>query len=81
MNITTKFNVDDHIFTIKDCEVKEIVVNKIVVITGEDGPSIHYHEGRLLSGFNVEERNAYASREELIRKVSGLAPSCKVTQR
>lgn len=77
MNIKTKFNVGDHIFTINDCEVKEIVVDKIVVFVDNDGEHIHYHEGGLLTGTQVDERNAYASREELIRKISGFAPNAK----
>lgn len=77
MNIQTKFNVGDHIFTIKDCEVKEIVVDKVVIFADKDEVQISYQEGRLLSGINVDERNAYASREELIRKISGFAPNAK----
>ncbi|MFC2739161.1 MAG: hypothetical protein ACFN4H_03775 [Prevotella sp.] len=77
MNIKTKFNVGDHIFTIKDCEVKEIVVDKIVVFVDNDGEHIYYHEGGLLTGAHADELNAYASREELVRKISGFAPNAK----
>ena len=77
MNIKTKFNVGDHIFTIKDCEVKEIVVDKVVILADKDVEQIHYHEGKLLTGTHVNERNAYSSREELVRKISGFAPNAK----
>ena len=77
MNIKTKFNVGDHIFTIKDCEVKEIEVNKVVIFADNDGVQIHYHEGGLLTGTHVDERNAYSSREELVRKISGFTPNAK----
>ena len=65
MEIKTKFNVGDKIYTVDNCAIKELVVNRICIFVYNDRTNISY-ECDDFRNFSVTEENAFPSREALL---------------
>lgn len=69
MEIKTKFNIGDKIYTVENCAIKEVEVERISIFIGKDNePCIQYSSGDILlgGGTKVDERCAFPSREALL---------------
>lgn len=65
MNIKTKFNIGDTVYTVIDCEIVGYEVGKIFVFVYEDKePSISYQATD--HSLDINESFLFASKEELI---------------
>lgn len=62
MEVKTKFNVGDTIYTVEDCAIKEHVVQCIAIFVYKDKVNISYQCGKT----TVKEENAFPSREALL---------------
>lgn len=66
MDIKTKFNVGDKIYTVDNCAIKELVVNRICIFVYKEKPTIRYECDKDFHSFSIEEENAFPSREALL---------------
>lgn len=68
MNITTKFNVGDKLWTIKDCKAYEFEVDRISIYANNLKTDVYYYPkcDNMLSESHNED-NCYSSKEELIK--------------
>lgn len=69
MEIKTKFNVGDKIYTVDNCAIKELVVNRICIFVYKDRTNIRYEcdkDSQSYSISDVTEENAFPSREALL---------------
>lgn len=69
MEIKTKFNVGDKIYTVDNCAIKELVVNRICIFVYKDRTNISYECDDDLRNFSVTEENAFPSREALLYNI------------
>ena len=68
MEIKTKFNVGDKIYTVDNCAIKELVVNRICIFVYKE-TNISYECDNDLRNFSVTEGNAFPSREALLYNI------------
>lgn len=68
MEIKTKYNVGDKLWTVKNCKAYEFEVDRIYVCIGKEGqPSVTYYpKDGIMSSDSYTEQNCYKSREDLI---------------
>ena len=68
MEIKTKYNVGDKLWTVKNCKAYEFEVDRIYVSVGKEGkPSVTYYpKDGIISSDSYTEQNCYKSREDLI---------------
>lgn len=66
MEVKTKFNVGDTIYTVEDCAIKELVVSKICIFVYDNRTNISYECDDLLFSKSVTEQNAFPNREALL---------------
>mgnify|MGYP000049129599 FL=1 len=68
MEIKTKYNVGDKLWTVKNCKAYEFEVDRIYVSIGkEEKPSVTYYpKDGIISSDSYTEQNCYKSREDLI---------------
>ena len=66
MDIKTKFNVGDKIYTVVNCAIKELIVNRICIFVYKDRTNISYECDGDFRNFSVTEENAFPSREALL---------------
>ncbi len=70
MEIKTKFNVGDVLFTINDMHIVSFTVKSVSVFCDKDGKSISYfEEGKLLDSH--KEAECFTSKEELLAYIQG----------
>lgn len=70
MEIKTKFNVGDVLFTIKNMHVVSFTVQCVSVFCDKDRKSISYfEEGKLLNSHKEEE--CFTSKEKLLAYIQG----------
>ncbi len=70
MEIKTKFNVGDVLFTIKDVRIVSFTVGRVNVLCDKDIKRISYiEEGTLFASYNEDE--CFSSREELLAHIQG----------
>lgn len=69
MDIKTKFNVGDKIYTVDNCAIKELVVNRICIFVYKDRTNISYECDDDFRNFSVIEENAFPSREALLYNI------------
>ena len=66
MDIKTKFNVGDKIYTVVNCAIKELIVNRICIFVYKEKTSIRYECDKNSQSFSIGEENAFPSREALL---------------
>lgn len=69
MDIKTKFKIGDTIYTIDNCAIKELVVNRICIFVYEEKTRIRYECDKNSQSFTVGEENAFPSREALLYNI------------
>ena len=68
MDITTKFNVGDKLWTIKDCKTYEFEVGLINIYANNLKTDVYYYpKGDIMSSESFKEDNCYPSKEDLIK--------------
>lgn len=68
MDITTKFNVGDKLWTIKDCKAYEFEVDRIRIYANKTNTDVYYYpKCDVMSSESYKEDNCYSSKEELIK--------------
>ena len=67
MEIKTKYNVGDKLWTIKDCKAYEFEVEIISVYVNSESIDVKYYQkGNILSTDSHEEKNCFSTKTELI---------------
>lgn len=71
MEIKTKYNVGDKLWTIKDFRAYEFEVDRINVYINKEGKTdvSYYPERDIISSDSYSEQNCYQSREDLINGI------------
>lgn len=68
MEIKTKYNVGNKLWTIKDCKAIEFEVESLLINVNKDKNSISYYPKKdMFSSENYEENICFSSKEELIK--------------
>lgn len=68
MEIKTKYNVGDKLWTIKDCKAIEFEVGSLLINVNNDKKRISYYpKTDVFSTENYEEDICFSSKEELIK--------------
>lgn len=68
MEIKTKYNVGDKLWTIKDCKAIEFEVGSLLINVNKDKKRISYYpKADVFSTENYEEDICFSSKEELIK--------------
>ena len=65
MEVKTKFNVGDTIYTVEDCAIKKLVVSKICIFVYDNRTNISYECDDFFCK-SVTEQNAFPNREALL---------------
>jgi hypothetical protein len=67
MDIKTKFNVGDKLWTIKDFKAYEFEVGRISIYADKQNADVNYYpKGDFMSTDSYKEINCYSTKEELI---------------
>lgn len=69
MQVITKFNVGDEVFTIKDMHIYSFIINNVNVFCSKSGVKISYGDD---SYSFYEEEDCFKSKEELLNFIQNI---------